>query len=72
MALEDGTVLGQCVAAASTLEEALSEFMDRRYDRVRLVVETSVALSRLDQARAPRSESLALFKAAFETLGKPY
>ena len=72
MALEDGAVLGQCVAGTSTLEEALAEFMDRRYERVRTVVETSVALSRLDQAKAPRSESMALFKAAFETLGKPY
>ena len=72
MALEDGAVLGQCVASASTLEEALCEFMDRRYERVRLVVETSVALSRLDQARAPRSESMALFKSAFEALAQPY
>ncbi len=72
MALEDGAVLGQCIAAASTLEEALRAFMDRRYERVRLVVETSVALSRLDQAKAPRSESMALFKSAFETLAQPY
>ena len=72
MALEDGVVLGKCVAAASTLEEALVSFTDRRYERVRLVVETSVALSRLDQAKAPRSESMALFKAAFEALGEPY
>ncbi len=72
MAVEDGAVLGQCVAAASTLEQALSEFMNRRYERVRTVVESSVALSRLDQAKAPRSESMALFKGAFETLAKPY
>ncbi len=72
MALEDGVVLGQCVARASTLDEALGKFMDRRYERVRLVVETSVALSRLDQAKAPRSESMALFKTAFRTLGEPY
>jgi 2-polyprenyl-6-methoxyphenol hydroxylase-like FAD-dependent oxidoreductase len=72
MALEDGVVLGQCMRAASTLNEALSQFMQRRYERVRLVVETSVALSRLDQAKAPRSESMALFKSAFQTLGQPY
>ncbi len=72
MALEDGAVLGQCIAAASTLKEALHNFMARRYERVRLVVETSVALSRLDQAKAPRSESMTLFKSAFETLAQPY
>ncbi len=72
MALEDAVVLGQCVAAASTLEEAFSHFMDRRYERVRVVVDTSVALSRLEQAKAPRSEAMALFKAAFQALSQPY
>ena len=72
MALEDAVVLGQCVTVASTLEEAFRTFMDRRYERVRLVVETSIALSRLEQAKAPRSESMALFKTAFQTLSQPY
>ncbi len=72
MALEDSVVLGQCIAAVPNLEEALSSFMDRRYERVRLVVETSVALSNLEQSKAPRSESMVLFKAAFQALSQPY
>lgn len=72
MALEDAVVLAQCVASASTLPEALKVFMARRLPRVRTVVETSVALSRLEQAKAPPSENRALLSAAFEALAQPY
>jgi hypothetical protein len=72
MALEDSVVLAQCVAAASTLTEAFDAFMTRRFERVRTVVETSVALSRLEQAKAPPSENVALLTKAFTTLSQPY
>jgi 2-polyprenyl-6-methoxyphenol hydroxylase-like FAD-dependent oxidoreductase len=72
MALEDAVVLAQCIAAAATLTEAFDRFMKRRFARVRKVVETSLALSRLEQANAPRSENLALLNAAFEAIAQPY
>ena len=72
MALEDAVVLGQCIAAAPTLQEALSQFMERRYDRVRSVVDTSVALSQLEQRKAPPSENVGLLTAALQSLAKPY
>ena len=72
MALEDSVVLAQCVAAASTIEEAFQSFMDRRLERARTVVETSVALSRLEQAKAPRSENIALMSTAFAAISQPY
>ena len=72
MALEDAVVLGQSISGANTLDDAINEFMDRRYERVRTVVETSVALSRLEQAKAPPSESMALMGAAFQMLAQPY
>ena len=72
MALEDAVVLAQCVAQASTLREAFQTFMTRRLPRVRTVVETSVALSRLEQAKAPPLESRALMKSAFEAIAQPY
>jgi 2-polyprenyl-6-methoxyphenol hydroxylase-like FAD-dependent oxidoreductase len=72
MALEDSVVLAQSVAQADTLAEAFDAFMARRFDRVRTVVETSVGLSRLEQAEAPLSENIALLTAAFQALGKPY
>ena len=72
MALEDAAVLGQCVANAWTLSEALDAFMTRRFERVRLVVETSVKLSQLEQEKAPPSENQALLTSAFRALAEPY
>jgi 2-polyprenyl-6-methoxyphenol hydroxylase-like FAD-dependent oxidoreductase len=72
MALEDAVVLGQCVAGAATLPEALDAFMTRRFERVRSVVETSVRLSHLEQEQAPSSENQALLTSAFKTLAEPY
>ena len=72
MALEDSVVLARCIAAASALEEAFAAFMTRRLPRVRTVVETSVALSRLEQARAPSSENRALMISALQAISEPY
>ena len=72
MALEDAVVLAQCVDKASTLEEALETFMGRRLPRVRTVVESSVKLSHLEQAKAPPGENRALMHAAFEAISAPY
>lgn len=72
MALEDAVVLGQSVAEAATLPEALDAFMKRRFDRVKLVVDTSVGLGRLEQRQAPHAENMALLTKAFAALGQPY
>jgi 2-polyprenyl-6-methoxyphenol hydroxylase-like FAD-dependent oxidoreductase len=72
MALEDSAVLGQCIAAAASLPEAFDAFMARRFERVRAVVETSVGLSRLEQAHAPPSENVALLTRALSALAQPY
>ncbi len=72
MALEDAVVLAQCLDRAPTLQEAFETFMTRRLPRVRTVVETSVALSKLEQAKAPPLESRGLMKTAFEAISQPY
>lgn len=72
MALEDAVVLGQCVERATSLPEALESFMERRFDRVRTVVETSVGMCRLEQRKAPPSENVAMMSAALQTLAQPY
>ena len=72
MAVEDAVVLAQCLRAAATVDEALDSFMTRRFARVQTVVETSLALSRLEQDNAPPSESAALMTSAFQTLAAPY
>ncbi len=72
MSLEDAVVLGECVAAAATLPEALQTFMKRRFERVKLVVETSNKLGQMEQQGAPPAENRALLTHAFMTLGQPY
>lgn len=72
MALEDAAVLGQCVADAAALPEALEAFMARRYERAKLVVETSNRLGELEREKAPPSENMAVLSKAFMTLGQPY
>lgn len=72
MALEDACVLGQSIAAASSLPEALEMFMKRRFERAKLVVETSNKLGQLEQQRAPHSENVALLTKAFAAIGEPY
>lgn len=72
MALEDAVVLGQCVAAAHSLPEALKTFMERRYERVKTVVESSVGLSILEQKKAPPSENGELMMAALTAISQPY
>lgn len=72
MALEDSVVLAQCIASATSLPEAFDAFMARRFERVRTVVETSVGLSKLEQANAHPSENIALLTKAFGMISQPY
>ncbi len=72
MALEDAVVLGQSIANSATLPEALDAFMKRRFERCKLVVETSNRLGQLEQEGAPPSENMGLLTKAFATLGEPY
>ncbi len=56
IALEDGIVLGELLAAEDDLETALSKFMERRYERCRMVVENSVQLSEWEKTAAEHGE----------------
>ncbi|GLS98915.1 hypothetical protein GCM10007897_02930 [Sphingobium jiangsuense] len=72
MALEDAVVLGQCIAQAETLEQAFERFMARRYERVKTVVETSVAASQLELRNAPTAEKMALLATGLKAIAQPY
>ncbi|MDE2597783.1 MAG: FAD-dependent monooxygenase [Sphingomonadales bacterium] len=47
MAVESGIVLAEELARAATVDEALLAYQERRFDRCRDVIETSVAVGRL-------------------------
>src|SRR5882757_9370671 len=51
MAIEDGIVLAEELGTQPTLEQALQNFMTRRFERCRLVVESSVRLGQIEMSR---------------------
>jgi 2-polyprenyl-6-methoxyphenol hydroxylase-like FAD-dependent oxidoreductase len=72
MAIEDAAVLGQEVAVGGTADEVLERFMKRRFERVRLVVETSVELDRMLRRDDPIAPQNALRAKAMTVLTSPY
>lgn len=49
IAIEDGIVLAELVQTAQTVDATLASFMERRFERARLVVENSLQISRWEQ-----------------------
>jgi 2-polyprenyl-6-methoxyphenol hydroxylase-like FAD-dependent oxidoreductase len=72
MAIEDAVVLAQCIKSAESISDAFEAFMARRFERVALVVNTSVSLSHLEQQNAPPSETMALIGKARAAIAGPY
>jgi 2-polyprenyl-6-methoxyphenol hydroxylase-like FAD-dependent oxidoreductase len=72
MAIEDAVVLGQEVAAGGSVDAMLGRFMKRRFDRARLVVDTSVALDRMLQRDDPIPPQNELRAKAMGVLASPY
>jgi 2-polyprenyl-6-methoxyphenol hydroxylase-like FAD-dependent oxidoreductase len=72
MALEDAVVLGDALAGADDLETALTAYCARRWERAKLVVETSAAVMKLQQDRRPRDEWATMRKNAFSQLAEAY
>lgn len=72
MAMEDGVVLGEVIAASETLPEALKAFMARRLARCSLVVEKSLELGRLERAGTGPVEQIKVVEEALASLNGPY
>ncbi|MGW0193926.1 FAD-dependent monooxygenase [Nonomuraea sp. NPDC003201] len=72
MAIEDGVVLGQELAAGGPVEDVLQRFMARRFDRTRLVVETSVDLDRMQRRGEPIAAQNQMRARAMNALARPY
>jgi 2-polyprenyl-6-methoxyphenol hydroxylase-like FAD-dependent oxidoreductase len=72
MAIEDAVVLGDEVATGGMPDEVLERFMKRRFERVRLVVETSVELDRMLRRDDPIPAQNALRARAMDVLTSPY
>jgi len=72
IALEDGIVLGEVLAAEDDLGTALEKFMDRRHERCRMVVQNSVQLSEWEKNAAHNQEDAGrLQNESFAALAAP-
>lgn len=72
MALEDGIALGESVAGATSVADAFSRFMERRYDRCQLVVSRSLKIGELEVAGAPAEAQARVVQETLETLNEPF
>ncbi|WP_428630162.1 FAD-dependent oxidoreductase [Sphingopyxis sp.] len=72
LAVEDGLVLAEELTGNDDVAAALSAFMDRRFERAKLVVETSVRQGEMEIANADRMQQTGLLMTATKALAQPY
>jgi 2-polyprenyl-6-methoxyphenol hydroxylase-like FAD-dependent oxidoreductase len=72
MAIEDGVVLAEELAGADSVEAALESFQRRRIDRVRMVVQTSEQLLRMQLEDADQRDVALVRNKALSILAGPY
>jgi len=72
MAVEDGLVLGEEIAANDTVERALTAFTDRRFERARMVVENSVRIGEIEMAGGDQRDANAMLGDTMHKLQRPY
>ena len=71
IAAEDAIVLVEELAKGTDIQAGLDAFMERRYERCRMVVENSVKIGELEQSGAPPQEIEALMGASNMQLSEP-
>lgn len=72
MAVESGIVLAEELARADSVEAALEAYQERRYDRCRDVVESSVAIGNLQLAHGNPGQIAGMIEGALARLNQPY
>ena len=72
IAIEDAIVLAETLASGRTVTDALTQFMARRFDRCRLVVETAVKLGEMEKDTSiPMAAHFELMASTFRKLAEP-
>jgi 2-polyprenyl-6-methoxyphenol hydroxylase-like FAD-dependent oxidoreductase len=73
IAIEDAVVLGEVLEREESLERALTAFMERRYERCRLVVENSLQLGEWEKRPDdPEADPAGLSNESFAALAAPF
>ena len=70
-AFEDGILLAEYLSVTPAIEEAFRAFTERRFDRCRHVVESSVRLGEMELAGASPQEQGAVYAQALARLAEP-
>ena len=72
LAVEDGLVLAEELTKSADAAVALRSFMGRRFERARVVVETSVRVGELEMAGGDRALQTTALTSATQALAQPY
>lgn len=72
MGIEDAVVLAEEITRPGTLEDALARFTERRWERARMVVETSCSVARDQIEQRPGFDAAAQLARATALLATPY
>ena len=71
MAIEDGVVLAEELAAAATVEEAFVAYRDRRFERCKYIVEASRAMCDGQLGKRPLIDPTVAVRKMFEVTSQP-
>jgi 2-polyprenyl-6-methoxyphenol hydroxylase-like FAD-dependent oxidoreductase len=71
LAVEDAVVLAELVDKGTSVPDILQRFMERRYERCRMVVEGSVKLGELEIAHASMAEHQAVSATIGRAIAQP-
>jgi 2-polyprenyl-6-methoxyphenol hydroxylase-like FAD-dependent oxidoreductase len=72
MAVESGIVLAEELAAADTVEAGLLAYQERRYPRCKDVIDSSVAVGRLQLVHGDPAEHARILEGALARLNEPF
>jgi 2-polyprenyl-6-methoxyphenol hydroxylase-like FAD-dependent oxidoreductase len=70
-AIEDGVVLAECLAATDQVEEAFEAYTERRYERCKLIVESSAAIGEWEKNPTPDFDHVAITQRVMEAMASP-
>jgi 2-polyprenyl-6-methoxyphenol hydroxylase-like FAD-dependent oxidoreductase len=71
-AVEDGLVLGEELAKTDDLDAALTAFAERRFERVRLIVENSVRIGEIEMSGGDQRDANMMLGGTMQKLKEPY
>lgn len=70
-AIEDGVVLGEVLAKHDDLEAAFTEYTERRFDRCKLIVDTSLAIGEWEMGKLEEFDNVAATNHVLATMALP-